>query len=363
MIKIDIQPDLLTPSSSLSECKIFSDSETVFLTIELNGEEIHYGKYYPSNGSVTVSDLSDLIHLYFQNIPDNPIAVCNILATGDGELDSVEFRVIYCDRLVEAQNLLPWLEENFITLSPIRRIAPDENFTVHFFKFKDEGNSVKVTAFYLDLDGERQSYQYDMSVGPSSPIDGIYALNLSVERVATNIMSANGLDYLPQISSISIQFGKRLMSLFVDAALTPAKWFSFRNCFNVVEKFPILCETKEKALSESSVANLGNSSMLYDIHNSKEYESESAPLYPYEVEMAELMLYSYDVRLDSAKSSFQQFEFLPKILITDFTSELSDSDEALNTIKFSWQFADNSPRLELPLSPGIFNDSFIPVYS
>lgn len=51
------------------------------------------------------------------------------------------------------------------------------------------------------------------------------------------------------------------------------------------------------------------------------------------------------------------------ILITDFTSELSDTDEKLNSVKFTWRFAENRPKIAVSQSPGIFNDKFNPTFS
>lgn len=57
------------------------------------------------------------------------------------------------------------------------------------------------------------------------------------------------------------------------------------------------------------------------------------------------------------------FDALPTVLISDYTSEISDSDEKLNTVKFTWRFTDNLPKVNPPYSPGIFNDKFNPTFS
>lgn len=57
------------------------------------------------------------------------------------------------------------------------------------------------------------------------------------------------------------------------------------------------------------------------------------------------------------------FDALIPILITDFTSEFSDTDDKLNKVKFTWRFAENRPFVNLYELPGIFNDKFNPVFS
>jgi len=57
------------------------------------------------------------------------------------------------------------------------------------------------------------------------------------------------------------------------------------------------------------------------------------------------------------------FDALIPIIITDFTSELSDTDEKLNSVKFTWRFAENRPKVAVPESPGIFNEKYNPTFS
>ena len=59
----------------------------------------------------------------------------------------------------------------------------------------------------------------------------------------------------------------------------------------------------------------------------------------------------------------EKIDSMFEILITDFTCELSDSNTELNKVKFTWQFAETTPKLDVPTSPGIYNDKFNPVYS
>ena len=146
----------------------------------------------------------------------------------------------------------------------------------------------------------------------------------------------------------------------MDHSITPAKRFCFLNFFNIVEDIYLVCYTTDKVKSDRSLATMGRAVQFYDVHNSKEYETETAPLTSFECNLFEQMLLSTQVRLplgDNAESE-TDFEAMFPILITDFTSEISDSNTELNTVKFTWQFADSVPRLELPTTPGIFNSVY-----
>lgn len=93
---------------------------------------------------------------------------------------------------------------------------------------------------------------------------------------------------------------------------------------------------------------------------------EIGPLTSNECSQVEQMLTSSQVRIPwGIFSSLDETDFyvLTQIMITDFTSELSDTDEKMSKIKITWRFMDNCPKAQLKSSPGIFNDSYNPVFS
>ena len=93
---------------------------------------------------------------------------------------------------------------------------------------------------------------------------------------------------------------------------------------------------------------------------------ESAPLTSDECLQVEQLFTSPTVRIPFGIYSVlyeTDFDALATILIADFTSEISDTDEKLNSVKFTWRFAENRPKIAAPQSPGIFNDKFNPTFS
>ncbi len=51
------------------------------------------------------------------------------------------------------------------------------------------------------------------------------------------------------------------------------------------------------------------------------------------------------------------------VLITDSTCEMQDGDDKLNTVKFTWRFADNRPAVSFPSSPNIFTEHYTQPFS
>ncbi len=60
------------------------------------------------------------------------------------------------------------------------------------------------------------------------------------------------------------------------------------------------------------------------------------------------------------------FALLPKVLITDFTCEIDDADGELNTVKFTYQFADRRTYLQTDYlstdSERIFTEPYGPAF-
>ncbi len=134
----------------------------------------------------------------------------------------------------------------------------------------------------------------------------------------------------------------------------------------MVEHLSLPRTTTVKVKTDRSLATLGKTSQFYDITTSKEYEVESGPLTSDECAQVEQMLTAPSVRIpfgDNCSKYDSDFEALRPILITDYTCELSDSDEKLNKVKFTWRFADNRPVMDKPTTPGIFNDKFNPTFT
>lgn len=140
----------------------------------------------------------------------------------------------------------------------------------------------------------------------------------------------------------------------------------YLNCFGVVEHLALPRTTTVKVKTDRSLASLGKTSQFYDISTLKEYEVESGPLTSDECVQFEQLLTSPSVRIPYGEHCAKydtDFDALREILITDYICEFSDSDEKLNTVKFTWRFASNKPSVEKPTTPGIFDDKFNHTFS
>ena len=88
--------------------------------------------------------------------------------------------------------------------------------------------------------------------------------------------------------------------------------------------------TTHKIKADRSIGTLGKSARFYNVTTAKEYEVQSAPLTSDECLQVEQMLTSPVVRIPWGTDSNlaeTDFDAMLPILITDFTSELSDTDD------------------------------------
>lgn len=160
---------------------------------------------------------------------------------------------------------------------------------------------------FVNDKGQRDTYQYVKSGnGQIAHINGIMSELIYLSDIRQKIISAKKIESLT-LQSVTVRCGERSATFFIDPALTSDE-----------------CLQVEQMLTSPSVR------------------------IPYGSDVA---LYDTD------------FDALIPIIITDFTSELSDTNEKLNSVKFTWRFAENRPKVAVPESPGIFNEKYNPTFS
>ncbi len=148
----------------------------------------------------------------------------------------------------------------------------------------------------------------------------------------------------------------------------------FRNAFNVYERCDLQAVTTHKPKSDRSIAVTHRLSTFYNQQNEKQYEVETAGLTMEQARWIEQLFYSHDVRMATRRTDFSEDDFgnynpqyMPIVLITDFTCEIHDEDGELNTVKFTYQYQDR--RTYLPTDylsvdhDRIFTAPFNPTYN
>lgn len=356
-------------ASDLPDVGIFTDHDFVDFRLTCSGATLLEGRYYADNGSVVVSDIASLVVQCLSVISELNVAELHIEAyVGEEEADYTDLtcNVLYCDRATGLMIPDQWLQENFLSLTRSRRIAPDDFINLSWYTTEREGIAFMVYCTFINDKGRRDTYQYVHSGnGMIAHINGIMTEVILLRDVVERIKTKKKISSLT-LQCVTVRCGERSATFFVDPALSRIVPFYYLNCFGVPEHIALPRTTTEKTKSDRSIAYVGNTSQFYDISHSKEYEVETGGLSRDECLQVEQMLTSPSVCLPWGPdvSIYEvDFDALPTILISDYTSEISDSDEKLNTVKFTWRFSDNRPKVNPPYSPGIFNNKFNPVFT
>lgn len=138
-----------------------------------------------------------------------------------------------------------------------------------------------------------------------------------------------------KVLGVEYQIGGRHFNIFFTDE-EPTEVFSFRNAFNVEEIAYLYNTTTIKTEVDRSEAVCGHKTQFYDETVKIKHEIETAPL-PYdEAKWLNQMLTSKLVKRQIEDGSYE------KVLISDITSEVTDSDKELIRLKFSWKYADGN---------------------
>lgn len=366
MIRIGYYTPGLIFSSDTPDIQVFTDHGFADVQILYGGSPLLSGRYYAVNNNVLVREISPLIEQALSDDTEFNTGQFTIEASADDEkAESVTFNAMFCNRSTGMFDPSEWLTENFLTTVRFRRIAPDGFVNLSWYTTEKEGISLHVLITYLDDSGKRQTYRWLHSGnGLIAHADGVRSVTIYLKEIRA-VLKEKCKVRNPTLLSFTVRRGNRMATYFVDPALADVPVYHFANCFHIEEQLPVQGVTTSKIKADRSVASLGDTSQFYDATVSKEYETQTAPLTSDECELMEQLLTSDDVRLPYGENAQEESDFyaMASILITDFTSEISDGDEKLNSVKFTWRYKRNLPQVSMPTTPGIFNDKFNPIYS
>lgn len=366
--RIVYTPPGIILSSALGDIDISVEGDYVDVLLTTTAQTILSERYYAYGQKVTLYDLASLIEEAMrssgQQYADFTLKV--FTDTPTYKADSRTLHILYCDRYIFNANVENFLAENFLTTLPMRRVATGS--TVSLFFFAQKGESVSYSIAYRanrpDTGAIFQN-QYTLDSGKTAASAGVVQLNISVAEIFAKIIGtyATATEELTCLQSLTVRCGQRSITFYIDRELEAAPSFYFRNCFNVWDVALLPSVTTAKTAVERSIAVINGTSEHYNQSATKTYEVEAGPLTSDEAEWIDQLFTSFEVfRIENDPTNPDDpFVFAP-VLITDSTCETTDGDDKLNSVKFSWRYADNRPMVRLSASPGIFTKSFNNVY-
>ncbi|MDE7413243.1 MAG: hypothetical protein K2N05_05570 [Muribaculaceae bacterium] len=366
--RINYKPQGIILSSALGDISISVEGDYVDILLTATARTILSERYYAYGGQVTLYDLGSLIESEMRSsgytVADFTLRVYS--DTVNNKADFCTLHILYCDRYAIGNDIPLFLRENFLTTLSMRRIAPDSTVSLIYYAEKGETTEYSISHIFRLVDSDAPyTHTFVMKSDDTASSSGIIQIDIPMSLIIADA-AAFALTRLSEIEPVSftVRCGQRSISFFIDPALDNSEMFFFRNCFNVWDSATLPLLTTAKTDVDRSTAIINGASQFYDQSVEKTYEVEAGPLTSDEAEWIDQLLTSYEVfRIEpDATNPYDPYLFVP-ILITDSTCEVHNATDKLNTVKFTWRYADNRPVVRLSASPGIFTSPYNPVFS
>ncbi len=366
--RIVYKPSGIILSSALGDLEISVEGDYVDVLLTATARTILSERYYAYGGRVTLYDLASLIEAEMRSsgMAYSDFTLRVFTDTINNKTDSCTLHILYCDRYTPHTDVPTFLAENFLTTLHIRRVATAA--TVSLFFFAQSGESLEYAVVHNFRKKENNalfSHTYYLQSGRTANSARVEQINITVADIIADAASSVTAR-LSEIEPVSftVRCGQRSITFFIDPSLDTAPSFFFRNCFNVWDWVALPGVTTAKTDVERSTAVINGTAQFYNQSASKSYEVEAGPLTSDEAEWIDQLLTSYDVfRVECDPTTPEDPYVFAQILITDSTCEVQDGDDKLNSVKFTWRYADNRPVVHLSASPGIFTSPYNIVFS
>ncbi len=303
---------------------------------------------YPYSGKATLRDIRSIIEQVIRE-EGYSCGQFEVYVTGGSEnASSGDFNVVYSD-IIQQYSADTFCSGYFLTTRTSFRISSSGVQRLSLFAKAGE-----TYTGYTDC--------VVLPAGSSTPV--ILRLTDTVQRTA-NMQAA--VDYFDieadliqdavydnypeqagKLMAFTVHRGNRAMTFFVTDE-EPDKNFSFLNAFDCLEYAEIYGVTTAKQKVERSEAVCGRRHLFYDKETTQSFEVETAALTYEEAVWLQQMLSSRKVIVEGLPGTNVE------VLITESNTEISDSDNEKNRIKFTWKLADNVQRQRITYKSMNFN--------
>lgn len=292
---------------------------------------------YPYNGKATFHDLRSLVEAAIIK-EGYSHGSFTLFAKYDSQSASTDdFDVVYSD-IIQTFSAEIFCSSHFLTTRTSFRISRDGTQRLSLYAKAHE-----------TYDGYTECVV--LPNGATSPVvlrltDTVnrtsgWAAGVDYFEINAELIQDAVYDNFPQqagkLLAFTVHRGARAMTFFVTDDRFNVS-FSFRNAFDCVEYAELTAVTTAKQKMEQSEAVCQRNHIFYDRQTEQTFEVETAFLTHEEAIWLNQMLASRKVENTAAVGADKE------VLIIESTSEISDSDDAKNRIKFTWKFAKDVQR-------------------
>lgn len=344
-------PDLIL-SSQLQSLVVYTEYNQISITLFDNdqGEQFFNCTLRPYSKRAVLYDLRDIIEEWMDF---NKSCVFEMLVRIEENGTENDFltNVVYCSVEIEGDTTA-FLNSRFLTAQIAKLTYPGVHEVLTYVVVKGD-SMTKTWNIVYEKDGQICTERFVISEEPSRWItswDIDSSLAEAQKLLDTKVAEARILSY-------KISIGQRSFTYYVEDASPPLNFY-FRNSFGAFEYIAFWGVTTQKTEAVHTEAVCSHKAIFFDRGVNKTYEVETGPLPSSLLPSLEMMVASNDVRIQQDNNTYNY----PRILITDHTCEFSDTDEEMNTLKFTYRYADTHPHIQMdlnqPTAGRIFSDQF-----
>lgn len=351
---IGLYLDTFTLSSSLPDSfDIDTQEDYIEVAITIQGLCIYSTRLYANNGYCTFYELRQIVE---QNMIARRLTFASFeVMVDDGQgLEEYEDKYIIFSRYNNtAESDLEFLESHFLVNRSYVTMPRGSYASLPFFHSGQENILVSYDCVFL-RDGEIWNFHIGYTMYHyNSP--HVYGMSIGPVYVKNMVDNDQGED-CGKLLSFTVHVGKRSLTVYVVDE-KPLITFTFLNSFNAYETMFVLgTSTLKTEISRKEAVSM-NVTSFYDKSVSRKWQVKTVPL-----TQEEAMWYNEFLESDYVTLNLSQEHNALRILISDITSEISDSSKDKVHIKFSWRFEDNNLWLNENRYPQVFsapyNDTF-----
>lgn len=349
--KINTAFDTLYLSAHLpEEVSIKTEAAQLEINIFVDSKKVFRSVYYPYEKMVYVRDIRSIVEasMFERQLVMATLKIDVYEPLKTSTTTTVEFgsdgsetpaasvkdvKVVYC-RFKSSEGSAGFLSNNFLTTRASALIPRNGQLKLSNYTKAYVQSNNRVLIYYSATDTPDDVQTYETSLGKNqSTKEDIITADLSHKYFKKMVDQGVHTDSI--IKGVEYQIGGRYFNIFFTDE-QPTETFKFLNAFNIMETAYLYNTTTVKTEIDRSEAVCGQQTQFYDETVKVKHEVETAPLTNSEATWLNQMLTSKLVKV-----LIDGYTAVP-VLISDISSEVSDSDKELIRLKFTWVFVDGT---------------------
>ena len=338
-------------SAMLPERVSFSvqdENTSAVVSVYVDHQIVFQSTLYAFGHNMYLNDIRSIIEEGIRQ-NENAHGECMVtIADSESNASTQNFVVLISDFAIPSP--MYFLATHFLTTRSSFRIHRSGNQTLAWLP-SAAGTHLKYIDAVILPEGESTPTVLRWDQGQQQYFDGqLYSYTFKVQTIS---------DYFEQkypekkgkLLSFTVHVGQRSMTFFVTDEV-PDFRLSFLNAFNITEYAELYAVTTQKQKVERSEAHCNFDHIFYDQKTEISFEVETAALPYEEAQWLNQVFASRYVAIPIYGDTFEQ------ILITDSTSEITDSDKEQNRLKFTYKFAKDKQHKYVESSPAYFTEEY-----